>query len=410
MLKAVSEGWKSILEKSRGTDRSDEDWVVISDPNILFDYKRLSPELRYLIYSRPSRQDKVRELLESGYALGLSKGGDVPAGVRRAVGHIAYATQNGLIFSWLERFVLHEENPVWSEAEADQAGSQGIDLKNELQTIKNYRDNHQNIKIMSQPGKDLSGLDTRVISDMNTDLAPLSVHRAWCRLRRCFDPLNLPVSSIVVLVLLIGALSYAVSTAWSLAVPLTGVLLINLFLLGREWIVKNGLRTAQWKQDKVWLKWLSLALAPLLAGLAYYLFMSTSFFLAGLFLGTSYVLFRFYQLTVYLKKVVDEQRKMVLSGKIRVYAGGLVRQTIKQERLAMLRIYGLGLGVLVVGLLALSSQRAFFDGLMPALAALIPLLISESAARLEILWHEYSYRRSLNRLWRKVIVLTSDAW
>lgn len=398
------------MKKSRRTDRPDEDWVVISDPKILFDYKKLSPELRYLIYSRPSRQDKVRELLESGYALGLYRGGRVPSGVRCAVSHIAYATQSSLVFSWLERFILHEENPVWSEVEFERAGSQGIDLKGELQIIKNYRDNHQNIKIMSQPGKDLSGLDTRVISDMNADLAPLSVHRAWSHLRRCFDPMDLPLGSIVILGLLLSVVLYAVSNFWPLGGSLAGVLLVNLFLWGREILMKNGLRTAQWKQDKVWIKWLFFVLSPLLVWLAYYFFASASFFLAGVFLGMSFVLFRFYQLTAYLKKVMEEQRKMVLSGKIRIYAGSLIRQVIKQERLAVLRLYGLSGGILLAGLLVLSMQEVFFDGLMSAVLALVPLFISESAARMEILWHEYSYRRSLNRLWRKVIVLTSDAW
>lgn len=398
------------MEKSRSTGRSGEDWIVISDPNVLSDYKKLSPELRYLIYLRPSRQDKVRELLESGFALGLSTSTDVPASVRRSVGHIAHATQNGLIFSWLERFILHEENPVWSEAELDQAGRQGVNLQHELQTIKDYRDNHQNIKIMSQPGKDLSGLDTRVISDMNADLAPLSVHMAWCRLRRFFDPLNLPLGPMVVSCLLIAFTSHVTSIFSPVMMFPIGVLLINLFLMVRDWLMNNGLRAARWKQDRVWIKWLFFISAPLLAFLAYYLLLTQTFFLSGLALGLSLVLFRLYQIIFYLKKAVDKQKILVSLGKVRQYDSGMVRQIIKQERLALLRIYGLGIGSLAVGLWVLASQAAFSNGLMLGVLAFIVLFVSESAARLEILWYEYSYRRSLNRLWKKVIVLTSDAW
>jgi hypothetical protein len=118
-----------------------------------------------------------------------------------------------------------------------------------------------------------------------------------------------------------------------------------------------------------------------------------------------------HQLLRYLRQAVRALKKLEQSGKSALAVEGPgFRSALEQEYGLMARLIGMILAVPILGLAFQIASIVMGNGWWLSVLAGLPIYLAEISAWLELKLGRWTYNRSLKRLWRQAIVLSSDAW
>lgn len=401
--------WEGV--KGQGQDT---DWIVIQEPSVLASHANLPLELKYVLSLRPSRQALVNQMLERGCGLGMSKQTRVPERTSQAIERIANLTHEGLTHCWLENLVRLNQEPVWNQAEQDTASAQGVNLKEEIDLLKGWRETHCRFALIKFPGVQTTQQDEVCIKEMNQDLSAVSASRLLNLLRGQVSSWKLPwFFALLLAALIIGPLAQlAESVLPGSGLPLA-ILVPSVYLIVLDWYKAYAKAKAPWLMRRLVI-WDLVALAgAVLCFFVGYLFVQGShWYLAGMALGASVVLIPMYYVLRHIKRSWVGLQRLMAIGKI----SPSLKQTIwpqsllEQERGSVARVTGLLVSVILLAWLLGTYQTIVGHIWLLAVLACLPLVLAELNAHFELWLDKWFYTRKLKKLWQQAIVLTSDAW
>ncbi len=401
--------WEGV--KGQGQDT---DWIVIQEPSVLASHANLPLELKYVLSLRPSRQALVNEMLERGCGLGISKKIRVPERTAQAIERIANLTHEGLTHCWLENLVSLNQEPVWNQAEQDAASAQGINLKEEIDLLKDLRDTHCRFALLKYPGIQTTQQDEVCIKEMNQDLSAVSAARLLNLLRGKVASWKLPwFFPLLLAALIIGPLAQWAESVLFGSGLLIAILMPSVYLVALDWYKAYAKAKAPWliRRLVIW-DLVALACAVLLFFIGYLFIQGSHWYLAGLALGASAVLIPMYYVLRHIKRSWVGLQRLIAIGKI----SPSLKQTIwpqsllEQERGSVARVTGLLVSVIILAWLLGTYPTIVGQIWLLAILAGLPLALAELNALFELWLDKMFYARKLKKLWQQAIVLTSDAW
>ncbi|MDD5726043.1 MAG: hypothetical protein PHC53_01365 [Patescibacteria group bacterium] len=401
--------WEGV--KGQGQDT---DWTVIQAPSVLASNANLPLELKYVLSLRPSRQALVNQMLERGCGLGISKQTRVPERTSQAVERIANLTHEGLTYCWLENLVRLNQEPVWNQAEQDAASAQGINLKEEIDLLKDLRETHCRFALLKFPGIQTTQQDEACIKEMNQDLSAVSAARLLNLLRGQVSAWKLPwFLPLLLAALIVGPLAQWAESLLSGSGLLIAILMPSVYLIALDWYKAYAKAKAPWLMRRLVI-WDLVALAgAVLCFIVGYLFVQGShWYLAGMALGVSAMLIPMYYVLRHIKRSWVGLQRLMAIGKISPSLEQAIwpQSLLEQERGSVARVTGLLISIIIMGWLF--GTYPSIDGKIWLLAILagLPLVIAELNAHFELWLDKWFYTRKLKKLWQQAIILTSDAW
>ncbi|MHB8831504.1 MAG: hypothetical protein ACYC44_05330 [Patescibacteria group bacterium] len=401
--------WEGV--KGQGQDT---DWIVIQEPSVLASNSNLPLELKYVLSLRPSRQALVNQILERGCGLGISKKTRVPARTAQAIERIANLTHEGLTHCWLENLVSLNQEPVWNQAEQDAASAQGINLREEIDLLKDLRDTHCRFALLKYPGVQTTQQDEVCIKEMNQDLSAVSAARLLNLLRGQVASWKLPwFFTLLLAAVIIGPLAQLAESVLIGSGLLMAILAPSIYLIALDWYKAYAKAKAPWLMRRlvIW-DLVALAGAVLLFFVGYLFVQGSHWYLAGIALGSSSVLIPMYFVLRHIKRSWVGLRRLVAIGKISPSLEQTIwpQSLLEQERGSVARVTGLLISIIIMGWLF--GTYPSIDGKIWLLAILVGLLpaLAELNAHLELWLDKMFYARKLKKLWQQAIILTSDAW
>lgn len=403
----VGDFWKRLV--GFGAPQSEADWIVIQDPAFLDTPEKLPWELRYVLSLRPSRHAKVSDMLKR-FGLGFVFHRSTPNEVTKAVRRISDLTQENLSHHWLERLIKHGQDPVWTIHEAKDAEAQGIDLADELETVKEFKKSHCRFALVKFSHQDSTEADMTCLQDMNDDLSAVAAPWLLNLLREKLMTFKFPVVGICLMVLIVMAPfvfwlnDFNFVLMFIAAVGASGYLVLN-ELFSASMRLYNDRRR---RKELFWLMgvWFASIVPAVFVTLS---IDSGNYVLSGLLFALAVTVMPAYFLTRSFLKVVNSWRKLTVEGKT-AYSGDLLPVIVYQEKGLLVRLIGLLVSFLFTVWLFVVLRETVLVGFWLAILACLPYVFAESAGWLEVRSAKAAYMRSLKRLWRRAIILTSGAW
>lgn len=388
--------------ENRDAKSNPADWVVLDAP--LEDAGGMPWELRYLLSLRPSRKKEINDLLESGHALGFGMDRQVPKNVGAAVSHVSDLTQEGLANFWVERLLRYGQHPVWTEAEEREAKNQGVDLKREVSTVREYANRHSRFALVNSKGGRVDEVHLESLRTLNDDLGQVAVPNALLALRRHDEKRQngfAPILAASSLILILAAiLLYRV---W----PFGGLLLIGIspsLVLGMKQIYKASIRTyfGRAVNKNLGIQFLVLILSAILVGLGLWFSVPFAFWI-GAVLGPVHDIVRRFA------KVFTSLRRLGETNKLPVWQTSLGHDLLIAERGPIVRAAGLVLGFVIMAFI-FRTPSLLADPRLAAFAVWLPMIGGWAAFRTDLEIGRWLYSRGLKKLWRQAIVLTDTGW
>ncbi|MFA6099333.1 MAG: hypothetical protein WC750_00455 [Patescibacteria group bacterium] len=403
--------WK-YLNDPFGQPKQKTDWIVIQEPSALASEAEMPWELKYVLSLRPSRQDMISGLLEDGYGLGLSYHKQAPPHVTRAVKRVADLTQEGLAHHWLGPLLKYGREPVWEQAEEEEAVAQGINLKQEIQTIKDFGEGHGRLALVKFPGMkaDESSLDG--LKELNLEMRPMAAPWLINLLLEQIEPLKFPVGLLIGLAMLvIGPLAHL----FQIILPNLGLSLAVIFpavLFSGQTAYKVYMSNqGAWrvKRKYIW-EITAMAMVLLLAAAAWPLYGSGQLILAGMFFSLGIILVPVTQILRRVIQMVKSMDKLVSAGKLSLNQSYRWTTLGEEARGLVVRLAGLMISWFLLVWIFFIGSSELNNGWFVAGLACLPLILAEAIAWLELKLERWLHTRSIKRLWRQTVILTTDAW
>ncbi|MFA6161052.1 MAG: hypothetical protein WC766_02615 [Patescibacteria group bacterium] len=393
-----------------GVSQSDADWIVIQDPAVFESHENLPWELRYILSLRPSRHATVSNLLKQGFGLGFVTHKAVPDEVVRSVRRISDLTQEGMAHLWLEKLVKYGQDPVWTSAEAKDAEAQGIDLKTELLSVKNFGNNHCRLALMQFADNNSAEANASCLQEMNDDLVAVSAPWLFTILREKLAAFKFPIAAICLSSLFITLpLTLWLQNILPSAIPIIAALVVTVVLALRT--VVSPLRVQASLRRGNELLWLFGVLCAVVLPVFFVANAvdSADYFFAGSLFALSLAAMPVYLLAKEFVKAVKAWRRLTSSGKI-AYSGDPLAVACGREKDLLARLAGVIAAMLMVVWFFVMLGATSLTGFWPAILACFPYVLAEFFGWLETQSAKAAYAKSLKRLWRKAIILTSEAW
>ena len=121
---------------------------------------------------RPSRHDKILQLIQDGYWLHVNPKKYPSAQILRSVQRISN-TQCDTTLPWLERVLCYNQDPHWHNADHEDAESMGYSLSDEINVIKEYQNDDRSFYLMNQDQLVVTDKESEFIDELNQDIASL---------------------------------------------------------------------------------------------------------------------------------------------------------------------------------------------------------------------------------------------
>jgi len=367
-------------------------------------------ELRYILSLRPSRHATVSNLLKQGFGLGFVTHKAVPDEVVRSVRRISDLTQEGMAHLWLEKLVKYGQDPVWTSAEAKDAEAQGIDLKTELLSVKNFGNNHCRLALMQFADNNSAEANASCLQEMNDDLVAVSAPWLFTILREKLAAFKFPIAAICLSSLFITLpLTLWLQNILPSAIPIIAALVVTVVLALRT--VVSPLRVQASLRRGNELLWLFGVLCAVVLPVFFVANAvdSADYFFSGSLFALSLAAMPVYLLAKEFVKAVKAWRRLTSSGKI-AYSGDPLAVACGREKDLLARLAGVIAAMLMVVWFFVMLGATSLTGFWPAILACFPYVLAEFFGWLETQSAKAAYAKSLKRLWRKAIILTSEAW
>ena len=174
-MNLLSSWWSKLISVRREKSIDRFHVKVVTTAAELAIAEDLPMELRYVMAVRPSRFETFRELLDRGYGIGVRMVDKTPERVLLAVDRISRETQENTILPWLERFLRHEELPVWTADELEHAEKAGLNLYEEIRVIRDQRFEFVKIVLVDLHNRGVTDEEQTLMHDVNLDLFPLAI-------------------------------------------------------------------------------------------------------------------------------------------------------------------------------------------------------------------------------------------
>jgi hypothetical protein len=135
----------------------------------------LPVELRYVLAAKPERFDRLRDLVERGYGIGVRIVDTTPQHVLRAVDHISRFTQHNTIIPWLPALLRDEELPVFTREELERAEKESVNLYEDAKCILAERFEFRKIILLDLQNRCIGEEEQRLMREVNEDLYPIAI-------------------------------------------------------------------------------------------------------------------------------------------------------------------------------------------------------------------------------------------
>lgn len=403
--------WK-YLNDPFGQPKQKTDWIVIQEPSALASGSDVPWELKYVLSLRPSRQEAISGLLEDGYGLGLSYHNQAPPHVTRAVKRVADLTQEGLVHHWLEQLLKFGREPVWARQDEEDAQAQGINLKQEIQVIKDFGEGHGRLALVNFPGMAAHEAGLEHLKELNLEMRPMAAPWLINLLLEQVEPLKFPVFTLIGLaILIVGPLAHL----FQAILPNFGLFLAAIFpaaLFSCQSAYKaymNNQGAWRVKSKYVW-EVTSMAVVLLLGAAAWPLYGSGQLILAGMFFALGVILVPISQIFKRFVQMIKGLNKLVAVGKLSLNQSYRWTTLGEEARGSVVRLAGLLMAWFLLIWIFFIWSALLHNGWFLAGLACLPLVWAEAMARLELKLERWLHARSIKRLWRQTVILTTDAW
>ena len=396
-----------------GRGKQKTDWIVIQEPSALKSAESQVPwELKYVLSLRPSRQEMISDLLEDGYGLGLSYHKKPSEEVTRAVKRVTDLTQEGLAHHWLERLLKFGQDPVWAAEEEEKAASQGIDLKQEIQTVKRFGEGHGRLALVKFPGLTADEASLDQLHELNKEMRPIAAPWLLSLLLEEIEPMKFPLGILFIFALVIVCPLVYLGQYW---LPNLGMVLAamapSVFFAARDAYKAYVRSRVAWRPKRagVW-EITAMAISLVLAVATWPLFNAGQLILTGMIFAISGMLVPVFLMIRRFVHMVRSLRKLSATGKISFDQGYRWMTLGEEARGLIIRMSGLVVAWFVTVWASFYWTSALGNGFTLTLLAFWPLFLAEILAWLELKLERWIHARSVRRMWRQTVILTTDAW
>jgi hypothetical protein len=395
-----------------GHGKHKTDWIVIQEPSALKSETQVPWELKYVLSLRPSRQDMISGLLEDGYGLGLSYHKKPSEEVTRAVKRVTDLTQEGLAHHWLERLLKFGQEPIWAKEEEDDASAQGIDLKQEVQTIKRFGEGHGRLALVKFPGLTADETSLDQLHELNQEMRPIAAPSLLSMLLDEIEPMKFPLGVLLIFALvIIGPLAHLFQKTLPNLGLVVAAIAPSAFFWARD-AYKTYVRSrVMWRTDhyNLW-EIVALAISFILAVAVWPLYSSGQLILAGMFFAIAGMLIPVFLIIRRFVHMLRSWRKLTATGKISFDQSYRWTALGEEARGLIIRLAGLVLSWFATVWAFYFWSSILGNGWFLAVLAFWPLFLAEAMAWLDLKLERWLHTRSIRRLWRQTVILTTDAW